>query len=69
MKNPLMPIPGMSDWKFFMMINMPVYHKDGGAHMTVRQVLPTGNEYVHGLNRMAERLSGLFLGSYNGTLW
>jgi len=24
-------------------IGMSVSHKDGGAHMTVRQVLPTGN--------------------------
>jgi len=41
-----MPIPGIGG--FFMTIKsiyigMPVYHKDGGAHMTVRQVLPTGN--------------------------
>jgi len=40
-----MPIPGIGG--FFMTIKsiyigMPVYHKDGGAHMTVRQVLPTG---------------------------
>jgi len=24
-------------------IGMPVYHKDGGAHMTVRRILPTGD--------------------------